>query len=183
MNVQAAPYSYFQTCFEKLRQHHIPFVIHTGEVPNEKVMRSVWEGEPRTQANCNDTDDILNIIPDRLGHALFLSEKNQATVRDLKIPIEVCPSSNMKTMGLSSLETHPVICSLWKDCPTSINTDDTVIFNISLSDEYWKVARLFQWTREEAIDYVEQVCPQILDKSPSVESSIRTAIEKFKNSI
>ena len=138
---------------------------------------------PDDVPNHRDTDDILSSNPHRLGHALFLSESNKDTIRKIKIPIEICPSSNMKTMGLTSLNKHPVVNTIMDTTPTSINTDDMVVFDICLSDEYWAISQTCGWDIQKAIQYVEQLVPQILDYSKFVRKSLIDKIEKFKNAM
>ena len=83
------------------------------------------------------------------------------------------------TLGLKSLLNHPVINELMKSVPTSINTDDPFIFNVMLSDEYWKVASTLNWNVEELIDYMEGVEDQILDSSKQSNSIIAGGIPQF----
>lgn len=66
---------------------------------------------------------------------------------------------------------------------TSINTDDMVVFDICLSDEYWAIAQSLNWEIQNAVQYVEQLIPQILDNSELVRKRLWDKIEKFKNSI
>ena len=101
----------------------------------------------------------------------------------MEIPIEICPSSNMKTMGLTSLNKHPVVNTIMGTTPTSINTDDMVVFDICLSDEYWAIAQTCEWDIQKAIQYVEQLVPQILDSSIIVRKCLSDTIEKFKNAM
>ena len=70
-----------------------------------------------------------------------------------------------------------------KSVPTSINTDDPFIFNVMLSDEYWKVASTLNWNVEELIDYMEGVEDQILDSSKIVHNRIQSSLEVFRNSL
>lgn len=74
---QCAPFAYFQPCFDVLREHEIPFVIHTGEVPNHRVLTSPCVCSNEDVAVFNDTDDILASKPARLGHALFLVQMDK----------------------------------------------------------------------------------------------------------
>ena len=74
---QCAPFAYFQPCFDVLREHEIPFVIHTGEVPNHCVLTSPCVCSNEDVAVFNDTDDILAAKPARLGHALCLVQMDR----------------------------------------------------------------------------------------------------------
>jgi adenosine deaminase len=61
---------------------------------------------------------------------LQLHAKNQA------IPIEICPTSNLITLGHDGYDEHPYL-SQWLALgyPISINTDDRGIFNTTLTQE------------------------------------------------
>jgi adenosine deaminase len=79
---------------DRAREYKVPITLHCGEVQNDEEM-----------------EFVLKFTPDRLGHALFL---NQAHVNELlnrptkrRIPIELCPTSNMKTLLLDTLDHHP----------------------------------------------------------------------------
>lgn len=65
---------------------------------------------------------------------LKLHKKGQA------VPIEICPTSNLITLGHDSYDDHPFL-SQWLavDYPISINTDDRGIFNTSLTLELLRV--------------------------------------------
>ena len=92
-------------------------------------------------ANDADTDAILAFRPDRLGHALRLSAAHVAALEAAPIPIELCPTSNMKTLRLSSLAEHPTL-RRWIEggYPVSISTDDFGVFSTDASAELALVA-------------------------------------------
>ena len=52
-------------------------MIHTGEVPNDRVLTSPCVCSHEDVGTFCDTDDILAFKPARLGHALFLVPVNQ----------------------------------------------------------------------------------------------------------
>lgn len=43
------------------------------------------------------------------GHALFLNDGHLSLLRERPIPVELCPSSNMKTLELASHSQHPTL--------------------------------------------------------------------------
>lgn len=54
-----------------------------------------------------------------------------------KVPIELCPTSNLKTLGLQSLAQHPTARTwLTGQHPFSVNTDDSGVFATCNSDEH-----------------------------------------------
>ncbi len=100
-----------------------------------------------------DSNAILSFRPDRLGHSLLLTESMFATLDDLQIPVECCPTSNVMTLELAKnfegdlvhgLRKHPRL-KRWIDerYPISINTDDPGIFNTNPTHELALLAEAF----------------------------------------
>ncbi|EER01147.1 adenosine deaminase, putative [Perkinsus marinus ATCC 50983] len=81
----------FIPLLERARCHGLKITAHVAEVPNRD----------------DETDAVLSFQPDRLGHALWVSEKQKDTIVDKNIGIEICPTSNKCTLQLKSLSQHP----------------------------------------------------------------------------
>ena len=43
----------------------------------------------------HESQGMIDFNPDRLGHCIYLSREQMAQVVDKKIPVEICPSSNL----------------------------------------------------------------------------------------
>ncbi|KAG5181636.1 hypothetical protein JKP88DRAFT_263573 [Tribonema minus] len=94
--------------------------------------------------NPPDTQAILDFSPDRLGHALHLTSDALDRVLRNRVPVEVCPTSNVITLGLNGHHEHPTAATwLAHEHPVSINTDDAGVFSTCLSREYASVAAAF----------------------------------------
>ena len=65
------------------------------------------------------------------------------------IPLEICPTSNMRTLVLKSLTDHPTL-DFWlkKGYPIVFCTDDAGIFQTTLSKELFKVCKTFKLKRK-----------------------------------
>ena len=92
-----------------LRPHtrHSQLDLHATRLPHAARHTSTTHTcEPRLgQA---DTEAILAFRPERLGHALHLTPAHVATLEAAPIPIELCPTSNMKVLPTTTcLTTHP----------------------------------------------------------------------------
>jgi len=57
-------------------------------------------------------------------------------VRDKRIPLELCPSSNVDTGAAPSLEAHPIRQFLAEHFRVTLNTDNRLMSNITLSEEF-----------------------------------------------
>ena len=82
------------------------------------------------------------------------------------------------TLGLTSLKEHPVLSELASHIPFSINTDDTVVFGITLSSEIQLVAELLNWKEEDLISFTTSLVNQILVKDPN---HLLISIQSFTN--
>lgn len=101
--------------------------------------------------NVSETEAILDWRPDRLGHMCVLAPSAAArlvgtggagSMPDHRaIPIETCPTSNALTLHLPSLGHHPMLSSwLAAGYPVAVCTDDSGVFDVTLSSELRLVA-------------------------------------------
>ncbi|TDB93674.1 adenosine deaminase, partial [Micromonospora fluostatini] len=58
------------------------------------------------------------------------------------IPLEVCPTSNVRTRAVTGLDVHPLPRLVEAGVPVTINSDDPPMFGTTLNDEYAVAARL-----------------------------------------
>ena len=109
-----------------------------------------------------EVTDILNFQPDRLGHGLHLEPVHMKKLLfEKQIPIEICPTSNTMNLELNDLSEHPKL-GIWlkNNYPISFNTDDSVLFNTTLTNEYYNVAKTFNLNEFE----IEQLCRNVWDQ-------------------
>jgi adenosine deaminase len=59
-----------------------------------------------------------------------------AYVRDRRIPLEMCPSSNVQTGAASSIATHPLRLLRQLRFRVTVNTDNRLMSRVSLSSEF-----------------------------------------------
>jgi adenosine deaminase len=75
----------------------------------------------------------------RIGHAVRLREDGDLLnyVNDHRIPIESCPSSNVQTRAVSDIKAHPLKFYFDYGLRVTINTDNRLITNTTVTNEYW----------------------------------------------
>ncbi|KAF7290771.1 Metallo-dependent hydrolase [Mycena indigotica] len=83
-----------------------------------------------------ETKQLLSYQPNRLGHATFLDDEAKTLVRESKMCIEICLSSNILCKTVPRLEDHHIRYYIQHDHPVVICTDDTLPFRTSLEGEY-----------------------------------------------
>ncbi|MBI1351117.1 MAG: adenosine deaminase [Actinomycetales bacterium] len=118
--------------FEYLRRENAHFTIHAGEAFG---LPSIWEA-------------IQWCGADRLGHGVRIVDDIEVTpegkvqlgrlaayVRDRRIPLEMCPSSNVQTGAAESIERHPIGLLKQLGFRVTVNTDNRLMSGTSMSRE------------------------------------------------
>jgi len=126
--------------FEYLRQQNSHFTIHAGEAFG---LPSIWEALQWCGA-------------DRLGHGVRIVDdltvdggggvtlgRLAAYVRDKRIPLEMCPSSNIQTGAAKSLAEHPVGLLTKLRFRVTVNTDNRLMSGCSMTSELTDLAHTF----------------------------------------
>ena len=87
----------------------------------------------------------------RIGHGTRLREDADLMqhVKDLRVPLEVCITSNVQTGAVPSYEEHPVRSYFDRGLVVTLNTDNRLISGTTLTDEYWKAHRHLGFTWSE----------------------------------
>ena len=146
----------FRSIFIQARNHYgFKISVHTAEIDN----------------NISDTKAILNFKPDRLGHALWLDDECTGKIGREKIPVEICPTSNLRTLELSVHSQHPTLQRwLQMNHPISICTDDSGVFNTNITNEYRILAREFDLTSAQILSIARNTIEQIFECEEVKES-------------
>ncbi|HEX9999937.1 MAG TPA: adenosine deaminase [Actinoplanes sp.] len=131
--------------FEYLQRENFHFTIHAGEAFG---LPSIWQalqwcGADRLGHGVRLVDDITGHpgagdVPPVLGRLA-------AYVRDKRIPLELCPSSNVQTGAASSIAEHPI--GLLHDLRfrVTVNTDNRLMSGTSMSREMALLSEAFGW--------------------------------------
>jgi adenosine deaminase len=87
----------------------------------------------------------------RIGHATRLIEDPALSqyVNDRRIGLEICLTSNVHTHAVASYETHPLRQYFDRGMNVALNTDNRLMSDTTLTDEYAFAARHLDFTIEE----------------------------------
>ena len=66
-----------------------------------------------------------------------------AYVRDLRIPLEMCPSSNLQTGAATSIAEHPIGLLTRLRFRVTVNTDNRLMSGTSMTSEFTQLAEAF----------------------------------------
>ncbi|WP_338672401.1 adenosine deaminase [Streptomyces sp. SCSIO 30461] len=132
--------------FEYLKRENNHFTIHAGEAFG---LPSIWQalqwcGADRLGHGVRIIDDI-EVADDgtvKLGRLA-------AYVRDKRIPLELCPTSNLQTGAAASYEEHPIGLLRRLRFRTTVNTDNRLMSNTSMSREFELLTEAFGYTLDD----------------------------------
>jgi aminodeoxyfutalosine deaminase len=91
-------------------------------------------------------DALNDLRAERIGHGTSATQdpKLLAHLAEHRIPLEVCPTSNLATRAVRDLDEHPVKEMVAAGVLVTINSDDPPMFGSDLNNEYAVAARLLQ---------------------------------------
>ena len=112
--------------------------------------RLIHAGEVGGPENIREAIEFLSV--ERIGHgiAAIRDPALMDLLAEKKIPLEICPASNICTGALSALlgkesaaiENHPLPKLFRHGIPIVLSTDDPTMFNTTLTGEYENVWRM-----------------------------------------
>jgi len=119
--------------FDRIRRENFHITIHAGE---SFGLPSIWEavqfcGAERLGHGVRIVDDIVA----RDDGAVVLG-RLAAYVRDRRIPLEMCPTSNVHTGAAASIERHPLDLLRRLRFRVTVNTDNRLMSGVTLSSEF-----------------------------------------------
>jgi len=134
------PPSRHLAAFQHMQRENGHFTIHAGEAFG---LPSIWEALQECHA-------------DRLGHGVRIVDDisvdtdGTATlgrlaqyVRDTRIPLEMCPSSNVQTGAAASIAEHPIGLLRRLQFRVTVNTDNRLMSGVSVSSELSALVEAF----------------------------------------
>jgi adenosine deaminase len=131
--------------FEYLQRENFHFTIHAGEAFG---LPSIWQaiqwcGADRLGHGVRIIDDIA--VPDGgAGDAIRLG-RLAAYIRDKRIPLEMCPTSNVQTGAAKSIAQHPIGLLRRLYFRVTVNTDNRLMSNCSMSSEMLALVDAFDY--------------------------------------
>jgi aminodeoxyfutalosine deaminase len=132
----SVPTKEFRPIYDRAAEIGLHRLMHAGEVGGPEKIREAIEF----------------LGAERIGHGI--AAMNDPQLMDLlaerKIPLEICPGSNIKTGALTkqlrrrdaTIEDHPLPKFLHHGIPIVLSTDDPAMFHTTLHEEYANAARM-----------------------------------------
>ncbi len=128
----------FAGVYQRAKEMGLHLVAHAGEAAGPD---SVW-----------DAINYLNV--ERVGHGVTASRDPKLIDWLLRrdITIETCPTSNLGTGVVPSLQKHPIRAFFDKHIRVTVNTDDPSMFHTDMDNEYLQLHRHLNFTVPELFE-------------------------------
>ncbi|MSO42686.1 MAG: adenosine deaminase [Candidatus Planktophila sp.] len=165
--------------FDYLRKEDAHFTIHAGEAYG---LPSIWEaiqlcGAERLGHGVRIIDDIDFSWPEpKLGQLA-------SYVRDRRIPLELCPTSNLQTGAAKSYAEHPIGLLAKLRFRITLNTDNRLMSQTSMSFEMSEAVKAFGWDFTElqrvTINAMKSAFIPYPERLKIIESVIKPGYQKI----
>jgi adenosine deaminase len=122
------------SAFTYAREKGLHVTAHAGEA---RGADSMWE-------------TIGQFQPARIGHGVRCVEDPELMdyLKQEKIHLEICPTSNVQTNAVKDMESHPADQIYHHGISMSISTDGRTISNVTLEKEYQVLTQQFDWQQK-----------------------------------
>ncbi|CAI3104675.1 Adenine deaminase [Acinetobacter oleivorans] len=129
------PPAKFERVFAKAREEGFLIVAHAGE---EGPPEYVWEAL-----------DLLKV--NRIDHGVRSEEDEQLMTRLIneKMPLTVCPLSNLKLCVVKDMKDHNIRRLLQKDVHVTVNSDDPSYFGGYMNDNFFAIQQALDLNNDE----------------------------------
>ena len=119
---------------------------------------------------------------ERIGHGTSAGQDPEllAHLAATGVPLEVCPSSNLATRAVATLEEHPLRVFHDADVTVTINSDDPPMFGTTLNREYEIAARLLDLD-EAGIAELARAAVRASFADDAVKSRVLVEIDAYAN--
>ncbi|GGF57804.1 aminodeoxyfutalosine deaminase [Marmoricola endophyticus] len=127
------PRPQFKPYFDRARAAGLRSVPHAGETTGPQT---VW-------------DALRDLGAERIGHGTSAAQDPDllAHLATHRVPLEVCPTSNLATGAVAALDEHPIRAFVDAGVTVTVNSDDPPMFGTTLNHEYEVAARLLDLDR------------------------------------
>ncbi len=161
---ERGPAGFFAGTFREARRLGLHTVAHAGENSRAESVREAVE--------------LLR--PERIGHGLSAAQDLGVLglLAERRIPLEVCPTSNVCTGLISCIEQHPLRRFLEAGVCVTVNSDDPALFGANLEDELNLLHTAFGLSAEAIVE----ICANGIRASFDEEVSKQALLAELRGS-
>lgn len=125
------PANAHKAAFDLASKHRLNITVHAGEASGTQSIQQA----------------LFDCGAHRIGHGTRLYEDPELMdyINNHRIPLEICLTSNLHTKAVQRIAEHPINYYLEQGLRVTINTDNRVISNTTVTDEYKLACDTFGW--------------------------------------
>jgi adenosine deaminase len=155
----------FKELFLLAKQEFIPYTIHAGEADD-------W----------SSVFSAIEFGATRIGHGIRALENDSLIdiIKQKKILLEICPTSNIQTGIVKSISAHPINILKKMNINVSINTDNRTVSFTNLENEYKKLANLFNYDVKEFCKF-NKMAVEAAFLSQTEKNELNVLIDEYLN--
>ncbi|MGD9347381.1 MAG: adenosine deaminase [Candidatus Aminicenantes bacterium] len=134
------PLKPFESLYAEARRMGFRTTVHAGEIAGPE---SIW-------------DAIRHLHAERIGHGTSAHKDIELLdyLGEHKIPLELCPVSNVRTGVIPNIAEHPIREYFERGMIISVNTDDPTMFGTTLEKEYELLVEECGFTKDEICELI-----------------------------
>ncbi|MFF2850489.1 adenosine deaminase [Streptomyces sp. NPDC058001] len=154
----------FKPYFDRAIAAGLRSVPHAGETTGPQT---VW-------------DAVRELRAERIGHGTSSAQDPEllAYLAEHRIALEVCPTSNIATRAVRTLEEHPIRAMVDAGVLVTINSDDPPMFGTDLNNEYAVAARLLDLD-ERGVAAIAKNAVEASFLEPSGKAALTAEIDTY----
>ena len=117
---------------------------------------------------------------ERIGHGITAVRDPEllSYLAERQIPLEISPTSNVRTRAIGSLDERPLARIVEAGVPVSINSDDPPMFGTTLAEEYAIAARLLELDARGVADLAKAAVEQRFMPA-SAKATLKSEIDTY----
>lgn len=158
----------FADVFARARAIGLHSVPHAGETTGPQT---VW-------------DALETLHAERIGHGIAAAQdaRLMAHLAEHRIPLEVCPTSNLRTRAVTDLAEHPFNRLRDAGVQVTLNSDDPGMFSTTLNDEYRLPLEHFGLDRSAVLE-LARVAARVSYAPQAVRDSLLAEIDAYESGL
>eukprot|EP00756_Hemistasia_phaeocysticola_P051548 Hpha_TRINITY_DN26722_c0_g1::TRINITY_DN26722_c0_g1_i1::g.138810::m.138810 len=149
----------FEPHLRRAKEAGLPVSVHAGEKDDDVEL-----------------DKMIDFGADRIGHLVYAGKRQRQRIREARIPLEFCLTSNIITGNLASAADHHI--EKWWGHPVSINTDDRGVFSCTLTSEFELLRSAYKLSDQHMINVAAKAVDQLF-LSPEDRTRVRQVFVDF----
>ncbi|HET9907036.1 MAG TPA: adenosine deaminase, partial [Anaerolineales bacterium] len=163
------PAELHQESFRVVQESGLPYTVHAGEASGaENVLYAI---------------EALGAI--RIGHGVRSIESRAVMelLRERQVLLEVCPTSNVHTGTVPTIQAHPVKALYEYGIPISINDDDPITSRTRVSNELMLLHTMFDMPVESLVKIQLDTLDHCFLRDKEVVARLKSTVQVFASGL